>query len=278
MDVWPDSVLGSAMLRTGRARQVAERALTGLVSRTYDEASLIAVTSPGQLDLLRSRGVPGAKLRYAPVWADEDIFYPRPATRDLLPEGARDASLVVMYAGSMGHVQNLRAAVEAVAAVRDVGVHLVLVGGGIAEQDLRARAAGLRAENVHFLGSVPQAAMGPLSAAADLHLVSLADTPLLRVTMPSKVQASLMAGRPVLAHVAGDAAELIEANDAGLAAAPGDPTATVAAVTRLTGMPDEQLAQMGAAARRCFEQTFSEEVGSRRLETMLVNAQENGTQ
>lgn len=269
MDVWPDSVLGSTMLRTGRARQVAERALTGLVSRTYDEASLIAVTSPGQLDLLRSRGVPGDKLRYVPVWADEDIFFPRPASRDLLPEGARGASLVLMYAGSMGHVQNLRAAVEAAASVRDVGVHLVLVGGGIAEQDLRARAAELRAENVHFLGSVPPAAMGPLSAAADLHLVSLADTPLLRVTMPSKVQAIMAMGRPILAACAGDAASTVTGAGAGVAVTPGNVDELTSTLRELAGEP-RSLAEMGTAARRHYLKEFSRDGAVATVESLLT--------
>jgi len=132
-DVWPDSVLGSNMLRTGLAHRMADGALTRLVSRTYDAASIIAVTSPGQLDLLRSRGVPREKLRYVPVWADEDIFYPRPTDRSLLPEEASDASLILMYAGAMGHVQNLETAIRAVAAAEDLDVHLVLVGGGVLE-------------------------------------------------------------------------------------------------------------------------------------------------
>jgi glycosyltransferase involved in cell wall biosynthesis len=269
MDVWPDSVLASAMLGSRRARQVAERALTALVSHTYDAASVIAVTSPGQLDLLRSRGVPGDKLRYVPVWADEEIFHPRPADRDLLPESARDASLVLMYAGSLGHVQNLEASVEAAAAARDVGVHLVLVGGGIAEPALRARAADLRAENVHFLGAVPPAAMGPLSAAADVHLVSLADTPLLRVTMPSKVQAIMAMGRPIVAACAGDAAATVTGAGAGVAVTPGS-VQELTATLRDLASATSALTDMGTAARRHYLQEFSRDGAVAAVESLLV--------
>lgn len=268
MDIWPDSVLGSSMLRTGISLRAARAALNRLVSRTYEQASIIAVTSPGQLDLLCSRGVARDKLRYVPVWADEDIFYPRRANRGLLPEGARDASLVLMYAGSMGHVQNLETVVHSAAAARDEGVHLVLVGGGIAERNLRERAAALGADNVHFLGALPQHAMGAMSAAADLHLVSLADTPLLRVTMPSKMQAIMATGRPILAACVGDAASTATAAGAGVAVTPGSVKQMTATLRELARAP-EALADMGLAARRYYLDSFSREGAIAKVESLL---------
>ena len=185
-------------------------------------AAAIAVTSPGQVALLASRGVPEEKLHHVPVWADEDLFFAaRPPTGRLLPEPARDASMVVMYAGAMGHVQKLDTAVRAAAAARDAGVHLVMVGSGIAAHSLRQLAGELGADNVHFTGPRPAGMMGDLTAAADLQLVALADTPLLRVTMPSKVQSIMASARPILASCVGDAAEVTEKAGAGVAVTSG---------------------------------------------------------
>lgn len=271
MDLWPDSVLGSSMLRNGMALRVARGALNRLVSRTYDRASIIAVTSPGQLDVLCSRGVDPNKLRYAPVWADEDIFYPRAPDRGLLPARARDASLVLMYAGSMGHVQNLETVVQAAASARADGVHLILVGGGIAERSLRERAADLGADNIHFLGPRPPEAMGDLSAAADLHLVSLADTPLLRVTMPSKVQAIMATGRPILAACVGDAASVVRAAGAGVAVTPGN-VEEMSATLRELARSQEALAEMGMAGRRHYVGSFSRASAIAKVEELLQEA------
>jgi len=137
MDVWPDSVTESGMLDTPSLNRLARRMLAVLVDRGYDGASAIAVTSPGQRDLLLARGVPACKLEYCSVWSDERVFFPRPADRTVLPEQVRDADTVLMYAGALGHVQGLDAAVRAAVAVRDIGLHLVLVGSGIAEEGLR---------------------------------------------------------------------------------------------------------------------------------------------
>ena len=186
--------------------------------------------------------------------------------------GLPTSGRLFLYAGNLGGLQGLDDLVEAFALVPDAV--LVLMGEGIERQRLEQRAATL--PNVHVVPSVDQSVVRDYLAASDVLVVSLRDTPLLRVTMPSKVQESLRAGKPILVHAAGDAAELIEANGAGAAAPPGDRVAAVCAVSRLTRVSDAELARMGAAARHCFDTSFSQDVGARRLETMLVNAQKDG--
>jgi colanic acid biosynthesis glycosyl transferase WcaI len=268
MDVWPDSVLQSGMMRPGIAHCAAERGLTRMVQDTYAAAAAIAVTSPGQIELLASRGVAEERLHYVPVWADEDLFFPRPPDRTRLPERARDATLVVMYAGAMGHVQQLDTAVRAAAAARDEGVHLVMVGSGIAFDGLRLLARELDADNVHFMGSRPSSDMGDLTAAADLHLVALADTPFLRVTMPSKIQAIMASARPILASCVGDAAEVTERAGAGVVVTPGDFAGMTAVLRHLAAEPD-LLRAWGRGGRRHYEATASRARAESSVETIL---------
>lgn len=267
MDVWPDSVTDSGMLSGGRAANAVGRMLTALVRKGYEGASRIAVISPGQIDLLVSRGVPASLLSYCPVWADERIFYPRPTDRSPLPASAREASKVLMYAGSIGHVQGLDAAVRAVAAVRDTGLHLVLVGSGIAEDGLRALVTELGVDNVHFMGRRDPDEMGELGAAADVHLVSLADTPLLRVTMPSKLASVMAMGRPVVLSGAGDAARVVAESGAGVVTDSAE--SLEQALRDLAGCGSAELDAWGRAARDYYEKQFSEEHGIAHVESLL---------
>lgn len=270
MDLWPDSVIDSGMIGAGRARRAAHRTLSGMVNRTYSAASLIAVTSPGQLDVLVERGVKREKLRYVPVWADETIYSPRPADRTLLPEAARDSPLVVMYAGALGHVQGLDHVVRAAEKAEASGMQLVFVGSGIAEESLQALARQLQAGNVHFLGPRPAAQMGDLVSAADLHLVSLADTPLLRVTMPSKVQSILATGRPIIGCCSGDAAKVIVASGAGVTLAQGDVDELAGTFSALATDARIELEVWGKAGRAYYEQEFGSDIAVARVELLLA--------
>lgn len=268
MDVWPDSVLESGMLSSPALRGVAGRLLSSVVARGHDRASLIAVSSPGQVDLLASRGVPREMLRYQPVWADEAVFFPRVQDREFLPLPARTAELVVMYAGAMGSVQRLDTAIRAAHAAAAHGIHLVLVGQGIAEPGLRSLAEELGATNVHFTGPQPPERMGDLAAAADVHLVSLADSPLMRVTMPSKVQAIMASGRAIVATCVGDAANVVEVAHAGVVVSPGDADGLAAA---LKALADDRAmtSTFGENGRAYYEGHFRMSVASARVDGLL---------
>lgn len=268
MDLWPDSVLDSGMLSSGSAYRLADAVLGGVVRRTYDAASLVAVTSPGQKRLLLERGVSEHKLIYIPVWANEDIYRPRPAQREALPEPSREADVVLMYAGAMGHVQRLDTAIRA-AVQAEPWLHLVMVGTGVAEPSLRELVKDLGATNVHFMGPQPPERMGDIASAADVHLVSLDDTPLMRITMPSKVQAIMALGRPIIGTCAGDAAAVIEAAGAGVALSPGDDAGLHAALRHILG-DKEQLRSWGASARRHYDAEFARARAIDRVERALL--------
>lgn len=267
MDLWPDSVLESGML-PGPAQRLGEQVLTRMVNHGYAGASRIAVISPSQVDLLVERGVPRERLTYVPLCADEDLFSPRTADRSLLPQDARDADLVVMYAGAMGHVQGLGTAVEAVAAIPGNRVHLVLVGGGVAEKSLRDRVSELGARNIHFLGRRPATEMGSLSAAADAHLVSLADTPGMRRTMPSKIASIMCSQRAIVATCAGDAASVVEQSGGGVVVRPGDVQALRSTLEDLATAP-EHARQLGTYGRQYYDRELSRRAIVDRVESEL---------
>ena len=56
---------------------------------------------------------------------------------------------------------------------------------------------------------------------------------LFEITIPSKTQAYMAAGKPILMAVKGDAAKLIDEANCGLVIAPENPIALVASVLRL---------------------------------------------
>lgn len=273
-DLWPDTVVDSGFLGPGWLRNVAVRGIHGFCDASYRRAAAVVVTSPGMAELLRGRGVPGDKLSVVPNWVDETVF--RPVPRD--PELAKRlglagflAGFVVMYAGSLGELQGLETAVEAARLLADLpDLRLVLAGSGVTEPRLRALARGM--SNVVFLGQQPPERMPDLLALGDVQLVSLRDLPLCHVTLPSKLQATLAAGRPVVGAVPGDAARLIERSGAGQAVPPGDPVALADAIRSLHALPPDAREKLGQAGRQYYLDHLSAGVGSAALADVLTQA------
>ena len=266
-DLWPDSVTGSGMVR-GSALRAVERMLNAYVGASYRHAKKIGVISPGMVDLLADRGVPREKIGFTPNWLDAPspvLDAPAQAsTPDRVPRRS------FLYAGNLGAMQGLHELIDAFALVPEAD--LILIGDGVERQALAAQAAPL--PNVTVLPPVGQDEVEAHLAAADVLVVSLRDTPLLRVTMPGKVQASMRAGKPILAHAAGDVAALITRHGAGVSCRPGDAADTADAIRHLASLSEEGLAGMGASARRAYDSQFSSTVGVSRLEALLAQAQE----
>ncbi|MEU5550455.1 glycosyltransferase family 4 protein [Micromonospora sp. NPDC047793] len=267
LDLWPDSVVASGFLGTGRLSRTVERGMAGWCDAMYRSAARVACVSPGAVDLLAGRGVPREKLRHIPMWADET---PRPRAGDLRAElGLRPDQVVLVYAGALGEAQGLDSLVDACARVADPRLVCVIAGSGTTEERLRRRAEELGAAHVRFLGQLPRERMPALMATGDVHYVSLRPGGMSAYTMPSKVQATLAAGRALLVAAEGDAADVARDSGAGITARPGDPDSIAAALRELCGLGREKLDLLGQAGRQHYERVFSVSAGAERVERAL---------
>ncbi|MDP3950828.1 glycosyltransferase family 4 protein [Microbacterium sp.] len=264
-DVWPDTVTATGMM-PAKIEKPAEWMLHRFCNAVYRAAGHIAVTSPGMKTLLLERGVPAEKVSVVFNWIDDEVFYPVEAE-----ERAEGEPFEVMYAGNIGVVQGLDTAVRAVAlASNEANVVLRLIGTGVALESLRSLAADLGvSERVRFEGSRTLAQMAGVMASADAQLVCLKDDPLFSLTMPSKIQAILACGQPIITCAPGDAAALSEESGAGWACTPGDAQALAAIMVQASELGHCGLAQMASGGRRFYESRLSAEVGCEMLEEAL---------
>lgn len=274
LDLWPDTVAAGGFGTSSRTGRIAYWTMSRWCDLMYRSAASVAYISPGVGELLERRGVPPHKLRHVPVWADEAIYHPAPDTlRTSL--GLRDDQVVLLFAGTMGRAQGLSALVEACSRVRDDRFVCLLAGSGPCEGELRRQAHALGATNVRFLGRRPQEEMTELFGASDVSFVGLSDNALSRATMPSKVQASMAAGKALLVAAEGDAAEVVVASGAGCTARPEpDDIARVLHEVVLAGRTS--LRDMGTRALEHYRLHLSSEQGVGRIESLLREAATGG--
>lgn len=271
LDLWPDTVLASGFGSRGRGYTAAQRAMNAWCNRMYRAAQSVAYISPGVGRVLAERGVPEEKLAYVPMWAEESIF--RPSEDDLRDELGIDAeAVVVLYAGTLGGAQGLDTLIDACRTVDDRRFVCLIAGSGVQEEELRQRAARGGAGAVRFLGRVPQDRMTALMATADIGYVGLRPHDLSHITMPSKTQAILASGRPLLVAAAGDVASVVRSNALGWAVDPGSPDEIADAIRAACRLGRPGLSGIGARARTYYENTFSVRRGVDRVEELLLAA------
>lgn len=261
-DLWPDSITGSSLVGE-RASKAIDGLLAPWLSSVYQRASAVIGIAPTMVDVLVERGVDRKKTHLVYNWAREDS----------LPSGVRASGATrgrtrVLYAGNVGDLQALDVAVRAAHDARDSGVDLTILGDGVALPRVKALADELQAPNVSFSGRVPRARMSAYYDEADFALVSLRDLPAFRGTIPSKLQAALSHGVPVVSTVQGDVRRVVEEEAVGFTAEAED-VSSLAAAFRAAGAESHSRAGMAARARDLYSRRFSQTAGITSISEIL---------
>jgi lipopolysaccharide/colanic/teichoic acid biosynthesis glycosyltransferase len=267
-DLWPDTVAASGMMSNPRALGL----LGSLCKLVYRRASHIAVLSPGFKETLARRGVSPDKIDVIYNWCDETVFKGDYKSRVRLASSADKLS--ILFAGTMGTAQGLDSVLQAAQICLRTAptAEFVFVGGGVERARLEKMAEEMKLDNVRFMPRQPMHAMGGILAGADVLLVHLKDDPLFRITIPSKTQAYLAAGKPILMGVRGDAADLVKQSQSGVLCEPGDPQSIAEAVKELAGAGPERLAAMGHNGRAFYDRELSISIGVEKFDRVFKAA------
>jgi lipopolysaccharide/colanic/teichoic acid biosynthesis glycosyltransferase/glycosyltransferase involved in cell wall biosynthesis len=266
-DLWPDSIATTGML----SNRLGIKLLDGLCRFIYLHADRVVVLSPGFRKILINRGVSTSKIDVIYNWWNESAAEARRTPP--VPIGAI-GDFVVLFAGSLGLAQALDAVLEAASLCRSTvsQARFVFIGSGVDSDRLERKAREMQLDNVHFLPRQPMASIGSFLRAADVLLVHLKNDPLFRVTIPSKTQAYLAAGRPILMAVPGDAAELLERSGAGLVCESENPASIAEGVRLLFEAGPSGLLAMGRAGRDFYERELTLEAAVDKFDVVFRQA------
>lgn len=257
-DLWPQSLQATGFVRSRALLDAVERmvrllyrgcdlllvqsrAFVDEVARLADPRKVVYHPNPGEL-ALRSREAPGE-----PPFVFSDAFN-------------------VVFAGNLGTAQAIPTIVEAAERLRTrTDVRLVLVGAGSLGGWLRDQVAQRGLANVDLPGRFGPETMPAVYARASALLVTLAAEDAFRMTVPSKVQAYLAAGRPLVAALDGEGARVVEEAGAGLCVPAQDAAALASAIERLADAPGSVRDAMGRRGRAYYLEHFEPERLARRL-------------
>lgn len=178
----------------------------------------------------------------------------------------------VVFAGNLGTVQALDTLLAAAQLLRnEVNVRFVLVGSGSRSAWLQQEVVRLGLDNVKMPGRFPPADMPGILAQASTVLVSLVKDPIISQTVPSKVQAYLAAGKPIIASLDGEGARVVMVAGAGIACPAEDAKALADAVIHLRDAPPEELEQMSRRGLSYYEKNFEPKLLASRLAQILFD-------
>lgn len=256
-DMWPDTLRTTGMF----SNENALKAVSRVCDWVYRRVDQLIVLSPGFKRLLIERDVPADKIEVIYNWcAEYSLAAPKGAVPVAFPSQNK---FCILFAGNMGKAQALDAVIDAAELLQEQApdLNFVFLGGGLELKNLQQLVADKSLRNVIFLPRVPMAEVGSYLNIADALLVHLKKDPLFTITIPSKTQAYMAVGKPILMAVDGDAAALVRNSGCGKTAESQNPQAIADAALALMQAGTDECNAMAENSRRFYREKLSLSVG-----------------
>lgn len=258
LDLWPESLISAG----GISNPLIIKPQIRMVQKVYNQCSKILISSKGFEKSICEKGDYKDKLVYFPNWA-EDVKGECPKDFDIAtiePFASRkDDDFILLFAGNIGEAQNLDAVLEACKILKDkTNIKFVFVGDGRRKESLElfVQENNLQ-KTVSFIGRYPIQTMPVFMNAADVLMFSLKDELCFNLTVPAKVQFYMSQGKPILAMINGDGAELVKEANCGLSVNAGDAEAFAKAVEKMSVMNKTELKVLGGNGKNYYHNNFT---------------------
>lgn len=261
-DLWPASLSATGFVRDPKIL----RAVSAVVRWIYRKNDLLLVQSQAFVE-------PVVRMAdRTPV-----VYHPNPgelafsaACTDCPCPLQLEPGFNIVFAGNLGTVQALGTVLAAAHLLRDEkDVRFTLVGSGSQGEWLQQEVHRLGLDNVRIPGRFPPSDMPGILSQASALLVSLVRDPTMSQTVPSKVQAYLAAGRPIIAALDGEGARVVMEAGAGVACPAEDAKALADAVLQLRNAAPEDRQRMAQCGLSYYEHHFEPKLLAKRLIEIL---------
>lgn len=258
-DIWPESINTVLPDKDSLIYKLVKR----LSKYIYSQCDAITVTSKPFIDYFnQEHSIPIERISYIPQHA-EDIYL----QMDFSPV---DNIIDFVFMGNIGIAQDIDCILDAVEMIKHITkfkIHFVGDGSYLEKSKTLVQMKGLE-DIVFFHGRHPLEKMPEYYKLADACLLTLKAENLIGLTMPSKLQGYMAAGKTVVGAIDGAAQEVIKESQCGLCVNASDPKALAIAMKDFIENPDKYK-NCGEKGREYFKKHFTKEIFMKKLSEKL---------
>jgi glycosyltransferase involved in cell wall biosynthesis len=255
-DLWPESLSAAGGIKNKYVLNFFEK-ITKLIYRNSEK---VLVQSKGFAGYIKKQGDFSDKLIYYPNSAEKLYrpLEPIPEYQSKLPEGFK-----LLFAGNLGEAQGIDTLVSAAKIVKEKGIEVnwVFLGDGRQREYYmnEVKRIGLES-NFYFLGAFPAETMPYFFSCADALIVSLKKDKIFSLTIPSKLQSYLACGKPILASLDGEGANIVIESKSGFVAPSENAELFAENVIKIWNLSSESRNEMSENALQYFKNEFEREM------------------
>lgn len=265
LDLWPASLAAVGAVRSKFILRLVEV----MVASIYNHCDLILVQSKSFIPEVAKHIRKPIDILYFPSWSDVKFN-----NRNIKPatEIYEDSSFFnIMFTGNIGIAQDFPAILDAASKLKEkLKVRWYIIGDGSMAgwlaQEIYIR--GLE-DTVFLLGEFHVKRIPSFIKHADALLISLKDEPIFALTIPGKLQSYMASGKPILAMINGEVAQIVKDSGCGVVCAAGDSNSLADAIYKIFRMNSKERNDMGQKAIHYSNLEFNRSILISKLELWI---------
>lgn len=272
LDLWPESLTAAG----GINNKYVLAFFKCFVKSEYKHSDKILISSRSFEKSIAEYGDYTDKIIYYPQWSDGSdsgvlSVESLESVKRVESSGVLKKGFKLMFAGAVGEAHGFECTMQAALLTKEKkDIKWIIVGDGRRLEWVRGfiKENGLE-ETVFTLGRFPSETMPWFFKQADVMLVTLSDDPLFRLYAPAKISSYMAAGKPIVAVLNGEGAEVIKEADCGWSLPAGDAEGFAKLAVELSQKEAAELAVKGENAAKYYNEHFVKEKCLRKLDELM---------
>lgn len=261
LDLWPESLSAAGGFNNKKILGI----FNSLTKWIYKNSDKILISSKGFTESICKKGDSQSKIQYYPNWVDEIKV-----SEKNIPNFSQGFNIV--FAGNIGEAQDFRNVMNAALLLKNnSNINFIFIGDGRKKEWVESFIKEQSLENVFCLGRYPLEMMPKFYQKADLLFLSLKDQPIFELTVPAKLQSYMSSGKPVVAMINGEGADLIKEADCGWSVNAGDYKSLANLLLKLSQEDKKILEQKGQNGKIYSQNHFNFKKSIDNIEALLLN-------
>lgn len=255
-DLWPETLEAVGIVKSKKALSFIGK----LVSFIYNRCDMVLGQSNSFVSAINKYCDDAAKIKYFPNWSEAIFSDGNTTTFEEITK--HSGFFNVLFAGNVGDAQDFPSLLDAMQLIKEnkIKLKLFVVGDGRVFVSLQEEIKRRNLEDfIYLLGRYPLNDMPGFYASADALLVSLKDSSTFSMTIPSKIQSYMEAGKPILTMLSGEGSRIVEEAGCGLVSNSGDFQNLANNMTEMAGFSQDKLAEFGKNAKAYAQKEFNRE-------------------
>ncbi len=211
LDLWPDTLRDLGLIKSKTLFYIFNKFLI----KFYNKCDLILCQSQTITNIIKRRST--TKTKYFPSWCEDEYLIRK--KNKIKPK----KNLQIFFSGNIGQAQDLITVVKAIKILKTEKIIWNFIGTGSEIDNIKSYIKILNLKNkVKFYGKISSKRAAKLLREADILLVTLASRKIFSYTIPGKLQNYLGLGKPIVGMINGEAKNIINKNNLGLASKASD--------------------------------------------------------